>query len=74
MFTPNIIEETNEYTKIQINPAIVLTINFVELDKDGEISIDYDETLITAQEAKELTNSFIYELISIMKNKNTQGI
>jgi hypothetical protein len=74
MFTPEILEENDDFIKMQINNAIILTINHQAFEADGQVSIDYDEELLTAQEAQELTNSFMSEMISLLENEiNKEG-
>ena len=69
MFEPQILEETENGVRLQINNAIVLTVDNEQFDNDGEVTIDYDEKLLTAQEAQELTNTFFNEMVNVMGDK-----
>lgn len=69
MFKPQILEETENGVRLQINNAIVLTVDNEQFDNDGEVTIDYDEKLLTAQEAQELTNTFFNEMVNVMGDK-----
>lgn len=69
MFKPEIIENNETSVKMRINEAIIITVDNDKFDADGTIDIDYDEKLLTAQEAEQLTNNFMRELISVVEQK-----
>ena len=69
MFRPKVLEETEGQVKIQINDSVVLTINKESFDKDGTLDINFDEKILTAQEAEEQANNFITEVITVFQQK-----
>lgn len=72
MFTPEIVGQNDGITKLRINNAIVLNIDEELFEKDNQLTIDFDETLITAMEAEELTNKFICDVVEHAKYNTIQ--
>ena len=55
---------------MELNNALVVTVNHESFEANGDVQIDYDEKLLTAKEAEEMTNRFLSEAIELMKKAN----
>jgi hypothetical protein len=51
-----IIESNDEAIKIELSHGIQVTFNLGEENTDGEMDVEYDETLLTEAEASKIVN------------------
>lgn len=63
-----LINSDDKQIQMIINDSITVTIDFDAFEKDGAMDIDYDETLLTEQEATQLTQSYFDSILEFIKN------
>ena len=69
MFEPELLEENDKFIKLKIIDTINLTIDYDLLESDGELKVDFDENVHTAEEAEKLTRDFLKEVYEFMEKK-----
>ena len=61
-FDAKILEKNDKFIKVKLNDAIELTIDYELLETQRQVKVDYDDALITEQEAAEMVNTFLTEM------------
>ena len=59
-----------ENGKIRINKFINFTLNEEKFAANGEVTVDFDDTVLTRGEASEIVNDFF---VSLIKYNNTKS-
>lgn len=62
-----IIESNDEAIKIELSHGIQVTFNLGEENTDGEMDVEYDESILTEAEASKIVNEYFEALLELIK-------
>ena len=61
-------KSSEKETEIIINEAIKVTISEASFNATGEMSVEYDETKLTEEEASKMVNEYFSKVLNVIVN------